>query len=99
MEHSVEDWAWEIYTKGMRSSWKPDRVKDRKDFKGCSEYDEHMGMAEDLNRLKTKKEVDKCISCGDSTPYIIDTHIDQRKHYIEAAGQLCVKCYRKIYKK
>ena len=46
-----------------------------------------------------EKEVDKCISCGCDTPYTINTHIDQRKHYVEGAGQLCVGCFEKTYKK
>jgi len=46
---------------------------------------------------KTKDKVDKCISCGGDTPYTINTHIDMRKFYIEGAGQLCVKCYKKTY--
>ncbi len=97
MEHSIEDWAWEIYTNGMKSSWKPNRVKDRKDFKDCEEYDEHMEMASMINIGGLK--VDKCVSCGGGTPYTITTHIDQRKHYVEGSGQLCVKCYNKIYVK
>ena len=97
MERSIEDWAWEIYTNGMKSSWKPDRVKDRKDFKGCAEYDEYMGMAEDLIKAKMKNDADKCITCGVDTPYTINTHLDQRKHYVEGAGQLCVGCYTKTY--
>ena len=48
---------------------------------------------------KTKDDVDKCISCGVKTPYTINTHIDMREYYVEGAGQLCVECYEKIYKK
>ena len=56
-------------------------------------------MAEDLIKAKMGKEVDKCISCGVDTEYTITTPIDQRRHYIEGAGQLCGKCHREIYKK
>jgi len=44
-----------------------------------------------------KEEKDKCVSCGEETPYTITTHVDQRKHYVEGAGQLCAGCYNKIY--
>jgi hypothetical protein len=36
---------------------------------------------------------DKCIMCGEDTPYDFETHIDMRIGYIEGAGQLCGKCY------
>lgn len=38
---------------------------------------------------------DTCILCGAETPYEYETHIDMRTGYIEGAGQLCVKCYRR----
>ena len=44
-----------------------------------------------------KKETEKCVSCGAETTVPIDQHIDLRKYYIEGAGQLCEKCYKKIY--
>lgn len=45
------------------------------------------------------EEKDKCIRCGHETPYKKSTHIDFRDHYVEGAGQLCVKCFNEIYKK
>lgn len=36
-----------------------------------------------------------CILCGEETTVDINTHIDYRTGYIEGAGQLCIKCYRK----
>jgi len=46
------------------------------------------------------KEVkEKCVNCGVETPYTVNTHIDQRKNYIEGAGQLCSGCYEEIYNK
>lgn len=36
--------------------------------------------------------VERCISCGNDTPYDVSTHIDLRENYIEGAGQLCVNC-------
>ena len=44
-----------------------------------------------------KEEKEKCVMCGEETPYTKDTHIDLRKYYIEGAGQLCEKCYNEIY--
>ena len=38
---------------------------------------------------------DKCIMCGEDSPYEFETHIDLRVGYIEGAGQLCTKCYNK----
>lgn len=34
---------------------------------------------------------DKCVICGEDTPYTIDTHIDYRIGYIEGGGQGCFK--------
>jgi hypothetical protein len=42
-------------------------------------------------------EKDKCVVCKKETQYTKDTHIDERKHYVEGAGQLCEKCYESIY--
>jgi len=41
---------------------------------------------------------DKCVSCGKDTIYERDTNIDSRNHYIEGSGQLCQRCYKRIYK-
>ncbi len=45
--------------------------------------------------IKTKK--DKCVMCGVKTRYDVTTHIDNRKHYIEGAGQMCMPCHQRIY--
>lgn len=45
-----------------------------------------------------KPEVtETCTSCGEETPYMIDTPIELRNHYVEGGGQLCEQCYNKIY--
>lgn len=36
---------------------------------------------------------DKCVMCGEETPYDETVHIDLRVGYIEGAGQLCIDCY------
>ena len=40
---------------------------------------------------------DDCVSCGKETEFTADMSVDERKHYIEGAGQLCPKCYKEIY--
>lgn len=42
---------------------------------------------------------DKCVVCGASTDYSVETPIGERAYYIEGAGQLCQKCYYEIYLK
>ena len=52
------------------------------------------------NIFRNKKDntmKDKCVMCGTKTEYTKDTHIDQRRHYIEGAGQMCKDCHTKIY--
>jgi hypothetical protein len=41
--------------------------------------------------------MDKCVNCGEETEYPKNTNIDSRNHYAEGAGQLCVKCFNRIY--
>ena len=43
--------------------------------------------------------MDKCNMCDVETKYSRDTHIHNRRHYIEGAGQLCEPCWNNIYKK
>lgn len=57
-----------------------------------------------LELEKTKKNenkihiiTEKCVLCGKDIPISIDTHITNRKGYIEGAGQLCKECYHEIY--
>jgi len=45
--------------------------------------------------IATKK--DRCVMCGIKTEYDNDTHIDNRKYYIEGAGQMCMPCHQRIY--
>ena len=47
--------------------------------------------------MNKTKEKDKCVSCDCETPYDKDEHIDKRFCYIEGAGQLCERCWDKIY--
>ena len=41
--------------------------------------------------------IEKCVSCGEDTPYRLNENIFNRYHYVEGAGQLCEKCYNRIY--
>ncbi len=42
--------------------------------------------------------VDRCVICGNFTPYSYNTPTLLRKYYVEGGGQLCKTCYDKIYK-
>ena len=44
-----------------------------------------------------KSVKDKCVMCGAKTEYDKETHIDNRKNYIEGAGQMCQPCHQRIY--
>ncbi len=37
-------------------------------------------------------ERELCVSCWKPTGYYKDTPIDQRRNYLEGAGQLCEEC-------
>jgi len=53
-----------------------------------------------MNKIETpKKDLnnDRCVSCNELTPYTKDTSIYVREFYVEGGGQLCKKCYKKIY--
>ncbi len=47
---------------------------------------------------KKKIEYEKCVSCGCETNILKSLHIDYRNFYVEGCGQLCEKCWNKIYK-
>lgn len=38
-----------------------------------------------------------CVCCWELTDESIDTPVDERKCYVDCIGQLCEKCYDKIY--
>jgi len=39
---------------------------------------------------------EKCVLCGDKTPYVKADGIQYRKHYVEGVGQLCPMCDCKL---
>jgi len=41
--------------------------------------------------------IEKCVSCGEDTPYTFSENIYNRNWYVEGAGQLCETCYNRIY--
>ena len=41
--------------------------------------------------------IEKCVSCGEDTPYKFSENIYTRNWYVEGAGQLCEPCYTKTY--
>ena len=51
-------------------------------------------MSEEIN---IDNNIERCVSCNTETPYSVDTHIDERQHYVEGSGQLCEECWDKIY--
>jgi hypothetical protein len=40
---------------------------------------------------------EKCISCGVETDINFSTDVNYRSYYVEGGGQLCKKCYDRIY--
>tara|TARA_Y100000590_G_C15227745_1_gene828835 strand:- start:307 stop:486 length:180 start_codon:yes stop_codon:yes gene_type:complete len=55
------------------------------------------GYTEEHVKLWMDSVKDKCVMCGTKTPYTKDTHIEERRHYIKGAGQMCKDCHTKIY--
>ena len=39
-----------------------------------------------------------CIICHQMTDYYLDTPIDRRMYYYEGAGQLCDRCWKKVFR-
>ena len=56
-------------------------------------------MIEMTKSVPKKKEFEKCDLCGELTDIPVDMPIQERKGYIEGAGQLCPKCYFELYVK
>ena len=44
-----------------------------------------------------KSEFDNCVMCSKETEFKTTDHIDIRECYVEGAGQLCKRCYAKLY--
>jgi len=58
---------------------------------------EYMKSVTIKRMVATHSKKDKCVMCGVKTEYDRDTHIDNRKYYIEGAGQMCQGCHTRIY--
>jgi len=41
--------------------------------------------------------IEKCVSCGEETPYKFSDSIFIRNYYVEGAGQLCQSCWNSTY--
>ena len=39
---------------------------------------------------------DKCVGCGEKTPYPKELDIIRRHCYIEGTGQFCIDCFKKL---
>jgi hypothetical protein len=50
-----------------------------------------------VRKLTQRPATDPCISCGSDTGVPTSTHVDSRAQYVEGAGQLCIRCWRRIY--
>ena len=48
-----------------------------------------------MDRVDMTKEY--CVNCGDETPYNWFTDVNERAWYVDGSGQLCGKCWNKIY--
>ncbi|HOK20686.1 MAG TPA: hypothetical protein PLX73_00975 [Candidatus Paceibacterota bacterium] len=48
-------------------------------------------------RKRETEEKDRCVVCAKQTPYTKKVHINLRRYYVEGAGQLCQRCYERIY--
>ena len=42
-------------------------------------------------------EKELCVRCGKETAYDINYPVDLRKWYVEELGQLCEKCWKKLW--
>lgn len=40
---------------------------------------------------------EKCTLCGKIVNISTDTPIYYRSYYVDGSGQLCLKCYKKVY--
>lgn len=49
----------------------------------------------DMGQIPDYNSYDKCVVCGEESPYKVSTPVDMRHGYIEGAGQLCSKCIKK----
>ena len=45
-----------------------------------------------------ESDLEVCVYCGEKTDVKKNTHIDERKYYVEGCGQLHEKCYSVVYK-
>ena len=52
---------------------------------------------EETKKKLDSAEQDLCVACWNETEFKKDTPIDQRIHYVLGAGQLCCRCWKKIY--
>ena len=58
---------------------------------------EIMRSSTDTNKKETNNQYDKCVGCGKTTSFSKGHSIEGRLWYVEGAGQLCGKCWDKIY--
>lgn len=44
-----------------------------------------------------KRDMEYCVLCGKLTDIPENIPVNERKYYIEGAGQLCRACYHEVY--
>ena len=64
---------------------------------GVLEEIEAKAMERVAELVKDEAEYDACVGCGEETPYKVADPVDVRGCYVEGAGQLCYKCWKRIY--
>ena len=54
---------------------------------------------EDVYRQAAEPEerLEKCVLCGSTVPVWRESHISERRYYVEGAGQLCARCFYDVY--
>ena len=53
------------------------------------------GNSLSMGQIPEYDSFDKCVLCGEETPYTVSTSIDYRMGYTEGVGQLCSYCIKK----
>ena len=63
-------------------------------FRRKEKIDYYMYMHESI--IKEINNLEKCVICKKPTKYNKDTPINERKCYVETAGQLCEECFKHL---
>lgn len=76
----------------MKQGLKKGRPKNENlTIHNCKIYGEDFLRDKDIESNPNMGEKDKCVICGQESPYTRNTHIDHRIGYIQGGGQGCFK--------